>query len=375
MTLGIDARLINGNRRGMGNVLYHTLKHFKNYYQEKVYLFFDKDVENELQIELEKLGYEILVINNKNYILWEQIVLRFRLPKDIKKVWFPFNTGTVLLGKQKILTLHDVMFMKSKDILPYSKSMYQLLGRFYRKLIAPIIARESEQVVTISGAAKEDIISEIPKLDTGKIQVVYNGCNKSINDLRMNDWKIFKDKSGVADEFFFCLGALDPRKNTLYTIDAFYTFTKKHSLDHLQLVIGGISNWKESIFFNRVKELQIEDQVLFLDFLPQEYLDLLYYNAKLFLFLTYYEGFGLPILESMAFGTPVVTTNVTSMPEIAGNAAVKTSHDNLEVTVQDIEDIYFNKKIYNDFVEKGKERVKAFTWENTAKQMAELIIK
>lgn len=374
MAIGIDARLINGNRRGMGNVLYNILKHLKTYYNGKIYLFFDKNVEKQLYTELNNLGYKIIVLENSNYIWWEQVLFRLNIPNDVEIVWFPFNTGTIFLRKvKKILTLHDVMFMKSHKILPYPKNMYQLLGRIYRKLIAPIIANQSDKIITISEAAKQDIFIEIPKLMNNKIDIVYNGCSKDPKNLKLTEWQDFKHKNQIADEFILCLGASDPRKNTLYTIEVFNAFIRKNSLTNLQLVVCGVVNWAESIYYKKVKELGIESQVRFLDYVPVEYLDLLYSKAKIFLFLSYYEGFGLPILESMAFGTPVVTTDVTSMPEIAGDAAIKTSYKDLDKTVKDIEKVYFNEELYNELINKGKERVKLFTWESTAKQIAQII--
>jgi glycosyltransferase involved in cell wall biosynthesis len=374
LAIGIDARLINGNRRGMGNVLYNILKRLKVYYNGKIYLFFDKNVEKQLYTELSNLGYEIIVLENSNYIWWEQVLFRLNIPNDVEIVWFPFNTGTIFLRKvKKILTLHDVMFMKSHKVLPYPKNMYQLLGRMYRKLIAPIIANQSDKIITISEAAKQDILIEIPKLMNNKIDVVYNGCSKDPKNLKLTEWQDFKHKNQIADEFILCLGASDPRKNTLYTIEVFNAFIRKNSLTNLQLVVCGVANWAESIYYKKVKELGIESQVRFLDYVPVEYLDLLYSKAKIFLFLSYYEGFGLPILESMAFGTPVVTTDVTSMPEIAGDAAIKTSYKDLDTTVKDIEKVYFNEELYNELINKGKERVKLFTWESTAKQIAQIL--
>ncbi|WP_312518545.1 glycosyltransferase family 1 protein [Anaerospora sp.] len=373
MIIGIDARLINGERRGMGNVLYNILLHLPKFVSREIILYFDREINVELKGEMEELGYKLVIINGSNYLIWEQFLLPKRVKQDnITLFWHPYNTGSLFLSCSQVVSIHDVMYMKPRTVLPYSKSSYQILGRIYRKYNTPQIARKAERIITISHHAKDDIVSEIKNIDS-KIEVVYNGCNKSLGISRdLSQWNQFKTFYNINDKYMLCLGATEPRKNTVYTIEVFGKFIKKHGLD-IQLVICGLKNWHCSAAYDRVKELDICKNVVFLDYVPGEVLDLLYINAYIFLFLSYYEGFGLPILEAMAFNTPVVTTNVTSMPEIAGNAAIITAHNDERVTLEAVEKLYFNEQLYAHLVEKGQNRIKLFTWERSAAKVANIL--
>lgn len=375
MVLGIDARLINGKRRGMGNVLYNILKTLKNYLSDiDIILYFDKKLDDELLIELKELGYEIYVIENTNYFYWEQVLLP-RYVKYVDLFWFPYNTATVFFKTKYIVTIHDVMFLKPAKVLPYSRNLHQIAGRLYRKIIVPIIAKRAKRIITISEHAKKDIANEIRNVEH-KIEVIYNGCDKKIDKkLDCKKWDYFKNKYNIPRDYLFCLGAVDPRKNTLYTIEVFAEFIKKYKLRELKLVVCGIENWSDSVYYKYVKDLNLESRIIFLEYVSDEIIDMLYYNAKIFLFLSYYEGFGLPILESMALGTPVITTNVTSMPEVAGQAAIITSHNIVGKTVEDIAKLYFDKDLYNDLIIRGINRAKEFSWDITTKKVSELIRK
>jgi len=373
LKIGIDARLINGDRRGMGNVLYNILMHLHAHLNDNIILYFDREVDHDLKILLEKYKYELKVLKGSNYFIWEQIIL----PKEVKKdkldiFWHPYNTGSLFLACPQIVSIHDVIFMKSRKDVPYSKSLYQILGRIYRKFNTPKIAHKAKRIITISNHAKKDIAAEIKGVDN-KIDIVYNGCDKSIEKISdFSKWEKFKEKYNIKDKFIFCLGAVEPRKNTIYTIKVFDKFIKKNNLN-TQLIICGVKNWGNSQAYSKVKELGIQDQVIFLDYVPNDILDMLYIKAYLFLFLSFYEGFGLPILEAMSLRTPVITTSVSSMPEIAGDAAIITAHNNIDVTLKDLEEIYFNEELYRAKLKKGAERVKLFTWENSACGVVKII--
>ena len=374
MSIGIDARLINRDRRGMGNALYNILIRVKKYYYGEIFLYFDRIIEEKLYNELIELGYNIIIIHQKNYFLWEQIWLPIHVRKDnIDVFWFPYNTSSLFINCCRIVTINDVMYLKNIKELPYSKNIYQILGRIYRKLNVKLTAIKANKIITISIAAKVDIMKEIKDIRTGNIEVIYLGCSKEKHEI-INDfeWNEFKLNHGISTEYFFCLGATDPRKNTMYTIEVFNSFIKKNDIEDISLVICGIKNAENTIFYKKVVKLGIDKKVIFVKYVSDSLLNTLYYHSKIFLFLSYYEGFGLPILEAMAMGVPVITTKVTSMPEIAGNSAILTAYNDIDVTVNDIEKVFKNKKLYNTLVRLGNKRIKYFDWNTTAKKVSEL---
>lgn len=361
----------------MGNVLYNILLHIDKYLnmnEDKIILYFDRDIDIKLKSILSRSKFKYKVLKYTNYLVWEQIILPREVNYDkVDVFWHPYNTGSIKINCIQIVSIHDVMFMKSRTELPYSRNLYQIFGRIYRKFNTPLIAMQAKTIITISNHAKEDIIKEIGGEITEKINIVYNGCDKDIENVRdFIKWKEFKNKNCIHDEFFLCLGAAEPRKNTMYTIEVFSKFINKHNLN-TQLVVCGYKEWEQSDAYIKVKELNMENNVIFLDYVSDDILEMLYINALIFLFFSYYEGFGLPILEAMAFNTPVITTGVTSMPEIAGDAAIITSHNNINKTIEDIENLYYNKDLCLSLQRKGIERAKLFTWEITASNVAKII--
>jgi glycosyltransferase involved in cell wall biosynthesis len=175
------------------------------------------------------------------------------------------------------------------------------------------------------------------------------------------------------DSYIFSLCLLDPRKNLIFTLNCFIKFIKKHNIDNLYFYLGG------AIFNELVKEQinnlnEYRDRIVHLGYIDNEDVNILYSNSLFFTYISQYEGFGMPPLEAMQAGTPVITSNNSSLPEVVGDAAIMIDYDSEEQCIKAFEDLYFNEDLRKHYIEKGLERAKLFSWEKTVNKMSDFIL-
>lgn len=282
--------------------------------------------------------------------LWEQFVLPL---KSFNKVlWSPSTTGPIFKANQ-IVTLHDMIWYEHPEW--FSKSF-----ALYYKIFVPLVLKKSKKIIVISEYTKNQAIKYL-KLPSEKFATIYNGVDEKFRIYSKNEINNIRGKYKLKKPFLLCVGSLKPNKNLNRLFLAWeavsYSFKKNFDL----VVVGGTGN-----NFNGVGFEKLPDEVRLLGHIPDKDLPLIYSAAYAFVFPSLYEGFGLPILESMACGTPVITSNVTAMPEVAGNAALFVNPYFVEELKSSIELICSNRKLYNNLVEKGLERVSHFHWKKTS---------
>lgn len=245
---------------------------------------------------------------------WEQI----NLPRHCKKenidiLVCPYNTGPLTgpPNAKKIAVIHDLIFMEPRSRLPLSPSGYQNFGRYYRRLVVPQFAKSADAIVTVSEFSKSEIVSKIG-VSEHKIHVIPN----SIDDYWFQD-PVPIDQRG---NYFFTVAGEQTSKNVPALLQAFAK--SKLSSQGARLVIAGIKAQNHKTFEEMSKAFGILQNVEFLGFISERDLMNYYRNAKVFVFASTFEGFGIPILEALATGTPVVASNTTSIPEVAGNCSM-----------------------------------------------------
>ena len=179
------------------------------------------------------------------------------------------------------------------------------------------------------------------------------------------------------NKYIFSFCTLEPRKNLIFTVRCFIEFIKKHHINDLYFYIGG-AQWEN--FIGLLKEQindfdEYRDKIVRLGYVDDEDVNTLYSNSLFFTYLSQYEGFGVPPLEAMQAGTPVITSNNSSLPEVVGDAAITIDYDSEEQCIKAFEDLYFNEDLRKSYIEKGLERGKLFSWEKTVNKMTEIILK
>jgi len=242
--------------------------------------------------------------------------------------------------------------------------------------------KNASKVIAISESTKNDIIknykqslrADALKVARENVVVVYPGIKVKSQKLKvkstMQNISLLKEKYGIEGQFILFVGTLQPRKNIVRLIDA---FSRLKRITNLQLVIVGKKGWLYQDILAAPKKFEIEDRVKFLDFVPDEDLSAFYQNAICFILPSLYEGFGLPVLEAMKYGCPVLASNVSSLPEAGGDAALYFDPLNVDDIAQKIEQVLKDNTLRRKMKEKGFEQAKKFSWEKAAEKTLEVL--
>jgi glycosyltransferase involved in cell wall biosynthesis len=265
------------------------------------------------------------------------------------------------IKSKKIVTVYDLVpFIYPKLHPNQTLWSYRL---FFKKIL-----NKSDMIITISQNSKKDLM-RLFKINENKIKVIQLAVSEEFRILDDEQKKSAKQNNPLG-KFILFVGTLEPRKNIPGLLRAFYQLKKK-GFEH-KLVIVGKKGWKYEDIFRTIKKLNLKKEVIFLGYVPQEEIINLYNAADLFVFPSLYEGFGLPPLEAMACGCPVVVSNTSSMPEVCGNAALYVNPYNVPEIAQAMERVLTDTKLKKDMIKKGLKQAKKFSWEKNARETLEV---
>jgi glycosyltransferase involved in cell wall biosynthesis len=287
----------------------------------------------------------------------------FDFPKNkIKNVpvrlMHDFSSSLVLSAQMpftKIVNIYDLASLILPNISWRGRVSYLLLGRR--------LARRVDRIVTISESSKKHIVHYLGT-PAEKVDVVYLGVDEQHRLLPEAEVAAFREKKGLNFPFILYLGVLQPRKNIPTLIRA-YARLKAAGSDH-RLVIAGGKGWHYAEIFELVRKEGLDAHVIFAGHVPDAEVPFWYSAARVFVFPSIFEGFGIPPLEAMACGTPVVTTNATSLPEVVGDAAITVDPQDVEALAMAIHRTLHDGDLRTQLREKGLMRSKLFTWERAA---------
>jgi glycosyltransferase involved in cell wall biosynthesis len=271
----------------------------------------------------------------------------------------PFVTG------KKVVTIHDMTFRRFPKTVK-AKIKYML------KLSLRSSIKRADRIIAVSEFTKKEILNFYTYPEEN-IRVVYNGVdtqmyNASLREEKQGGIKAVCAKYGIKEAYALYLGTLEPRKNLERLIKA-YALARERRADFPPLVLAGGEGWLYGSIFRTVKECHLENAVVFTGYVSREEKPLLLAGAEFFCFPSLYEGFGMPVLEAMACGTPVLTSNSSSLVEVAGDAALLVNAYSIEDMAGSLERLCFDKVLRHDLRKKGLERVRRFTWQNAAEQL------
>jgi glycosyltransferase involved in cell wall biosynthesis len=273
-------------------------------------------------------------------------------------VWFqPYGFCSLTSSVPQVLMIHDLSFKH----YPQYISWYQRL--YYRWFTLSFI-RKAKKLITVSDFSKNDIIKNY-RTPENKIAVIPGAARKGFIPL---DWEEkLAVKNGYADgrEYFLFVGGVHPRKNLLNLLKAFSHF-KKWQHSNMKLLVAGRLAWQYDDLLEKMKTYKYRDDVVLLGYLPEAQLQKVVGAAYALVYPSWFEGFGLPILESMQAGVPVICSNTSSMPEVAGDAALLIDPASHDAIGKEMLALYRSEGIRNAFIEKGLQRVQSFSWDITA---------
>jgi glycosyltransferase involved in cell wall biosynthesis len=289
--------------------------------------------------------------------LWSQLFLplELNLKREIDVFFTPAHYAPRFCPVPLIVTIHDLSYFYYRDEF-LKEDLYKLKNWTKYSLDKAV------KVIAVSKTTKKDIMKFYSVPDE-KIEVIYNGYEKRTQN---NNIKIKIEKP-----YLLYVGTLQPRKNITTLIKA-YSLLKKDSPE-FKLVIVGRKGWLYEEIFELVKELRLENEVIFAGYVPDEELAGYYKNAFSFVMPSLYEGFGIPVLEAMSYGCPVISSFSSSLPEIGGEAALYFDPKNEKNLLEKIKELKENSSLRNELVKKGKERVKLFSWCTAAEKTLSVI--
>lgn len=378
MRIGIDCRLALEKRRGISRYLLNLLNGIKkiNDNKHEYFLYIHRpDLQNILpsdQCFIKK------VIPYKPYPIWEQILLPKQcLMDNIDLLFCPANTAPLFIPKscKLVLTLHDVIFIKYKQGKIRFSNLYQYFGNLYRRICINLIKDNIDSIITPSEFSKQDIAKTL-KIPENKINVIPNSIDEIfLKPVDKHHCQRMLNEIGIRYKYILNVGGLSPNKGTLQAIKAFAELIKDEEFEDLNLVIVGIDNKTTNNIINFVIKKNLDSKVHFLYNLSDDLLKCLYYMSELLLFTSFYEGFGYPPLEAMACNTPVVASNLTSIPEVVGDAGILVNPTDLDAIVQAIKLIMNRSDLREKLVKRGMERVMNYvnefsTVKNAARHIA-----
>jgi glycosyltransferase involved in cell wall biosynthesis len=259
-----------------------------------------------------------------------------------------------------VVTIHDLIAFRRPDLLTHKMV---LTGQ---KTIEAS-ARRYDMVITVSNYAKEDIV-DFFKIPEHRVKVIYNGVCPAFHPIKDKAGiEKITAKYGITAPYLLFVGKVEPKKNLKTLVQA--SVRLRNTTEHkYPLLIVGEKAWDFQSVWSVVRQLHAEDTTIFAGVVPDEDLPYLYNGAELFLFPSLFEGFGLPVIEAMACGTPVVTSNQTSIPEIAADAALLVDPLNVEALASAMADALSNPSLRAQLIVKGLERAREFSWEKTARE-------
>jgi glycosyltransferase involved in cell wall biosynthesis len=371
MKIAINLLPFRRNLTGTGVYAYNIIDALGKIDSENEYILF-ANKENSCIFNFLFINFNVVVFpfNAKNTfarIFWEQFIFPFFLKKyHIDLLFSPSVVLPVLSTCKNVICVHD--------LIPFHiKSKYTQLRSFYIKLMTKASARKAEKVLTVSLNSKKEI-EKYCKVPGEKISITYNGINREILNPNQSKWEHFKIEKKIPKQYILYVGTLEPGKNLITLIRSFKILKDDNRISH-KLVIAGGKGWLFESIFIEVEKHKLETEVIFTNYVPNDILGLLYKNAEVFILPSLYEGFGIPALEAMYFGTPVIVSNTSSLPEVVGTAGKLTnplSESNIATTIHEVlSDASLRKRM----IEQGYEQAAKFSWRKSAQVIYDEFLK
>ena len=360
MRIGIDARKLHDF--GIGTYIRNLLRELSRLDRETEFVLLCRPQD---QAPLAKLGENFRAVPETagNYTVAEQLRIPLALRRERVTLFHaPHYVLPPLVACRSVVTIHDCIHLMFPQYLP---------GRFayqYARTSIAIAAMRSTRVLTVSESSKRDILRFV-EAPADKIHVIYNAYDERFG-VEPDEEEVVRvrERFQLHDEFVLYAGNVKPHKNLERLIRAF-DLVRRRGLDHLKLVLIGDDISKYAALRRAVHQHQLHKYVRFLGYLPEETLAVMYRLAGVFVFPSLYEGFGLPPLEAMASGTPVVTSNVSSLPEVAGDAAVLVDPYDPSAIADGIHRVLTDADLRQALKRKGIARARQFSWETSVRRV------
>ena len=378
MKIGIDIRtLMNARPSGVSEYTYRLIKEILRLDNYNEYRFFYNSFGNCPNIpKFTKNNVKLVKYNYPNKVLNYLYFEFFNSPKIDKEletdVFFMPHLNFIGLSKgaKSLITVHDLSFLRYPEFFSWRKNFW------HRMINVKKLIKRFDTIVAVSENTKRDIV-ELCGIDENKVKVIYAGVGEEYR--RMADDQSLKmakvrEKYKLPDKFILYLGTVEPRKNVEGIIRAYNEVrSKKLELRNINLVIAGGKGWKSKKIYREREESKFKDDIKFLGYIDPEDKVYLYNLASVFVYPSFYEGFGFPPLEAMACGLPVVASFASSLPEVVGDAALMVDPYNINDISRALKEILTNENLRNQLIARGLKRAGEFSWRKTADEYLKVL--
>jgi glycosyltransferase involved in cell wall biosynthesis len=363
MKVGIISDQLNLTRTGIGNYVFNLAKELIKIGGKNICLI------NYKENDSLPVRYNNIIVSYPSKIpfkrlLWHNYIwFKKGYLDELDIIHNPTHVQIFLKFHQKyIVTVHDIVPFISLDRCRIGRQLVYKL--FFQRTL-----KTADKIIAVSNSTKNDLINYF-NIPEEKIRVILLAADEKFKPLSNKEIKEAKQKYNLNFPFILYVGTLEPRKNIPSLIKAFYKLKKK-TLQY-KLVITGKKGWKYKEIFETIDKLNLQNDVVFTGYVSDDDLPALYNAADLFVYPSIYEGFGLPPLEAMACGTPVITSNTSSLPEVVGDAGIMIDPPDVDGLADAMHEVLTNEGLRANMIKKGLGRAKMFSWEKCARETLEV---
>ena len=364
--MAFDARKLHDY--GIGTYIRNILRELARMDRETEYVLICQQLDRDLAGSLGE-NFRVAIDSSKPYSVREQISIPWTVLRSNAQLFHePHYVLPPLARTRSVVTIHDCIHLRFPQYLPNRAALT------YARTQMGSAARRADHILTVSEASKRDILHyfDVPP---EKISVIYNAIHEhfAVPPPEENIRRV-AERYQLQDGFVLYVGNVKPHKNLERLLDAFHLLHQMPGLEAVKLVMIGDEISRHSRLRRAVHRYNLHKYVRFLGFLPDEMLAVVYRLASVFVFPSLYEGFGLPPLEAMASGTPVVTSNVSSLPEVVGDAALLVDPTSAEEIADAMRRILTDRELAAQMSARGPARARAFSWEQAARQVRDIYL-
>lgn len=353
MNIAINGLIIDQEKTGIGQYGYNLLNSILrngSKYNYTIYL------QNGIELNYGSIVYRNQYRKRAKRILDEQIVMPYKFRKNDLAHFLDYSSPIIGIQNPFIITIHDLCFYKYPETFTYG-------SRKLKSIITPISVKNANKIIAVSENTKRDLIEYFPNAEN-KIEVIYPGPPEVEKIFSKSQIDKVKSNYGIVGDYILSVGTLEPRKNLKRLIQAFKAINGV--FNDIKLVIVGKSGWLYDDIFKNINNDKLRENIIITGYVEQKDISALYSGAEVFVYPSLYEGFGLPPLEAMCCGTPVVVSNTSSLPEVVGNAGVYVEPFSIDSIAEGIIKVIRDKELRNELVQRGYKQANKFSWDKAA---------
>ncbi|MFC1656214.1 glycosyltransferase family 4 protein [Patescibacteria group bacterium] len=366
MKIAIDIRETAIGKAGKGYYTFHLVQNLLNLDTQNTYILY---TDNPSAVFEENDRVKIKVVSSFLSILWHKSVLKDAYKENVDIFFAPTSYIIPAIHNPKkikvVMTVHDLVAFLLPD--RHNKKAVITEKAFLKRALNKVA-----KVITVSDNTKEDL-AEYFEIGREGIEVIYPGASSAFKNLLGTGLETVDDyrkSMHLTEPFILAVGTLEPRKNFVTLIRAFAQIVE--DFPNHNLIIAGKKGWYYDEIFKAAHKLKIENKVRFLGYVSEKDLVRLYNGAEVFVYPSLYEGFGLPPLDAMQCGCPVITSNISSLPEVVGDAAVMVNPNDIDSIATEMKRVLSDENLRKQMKSKGLDQAREFSWEKSAKKLLEL---